>query len=225
MDTKKLLCSIGPGITSALEAVDPKEIEDAVEAIYQADRVFTAGWGRAGNVVRILGMDLSQLGKVVYCVGDNSTPSIQKDDILIVNSGSGNTGTIEVIARKAKKYGAKVILITGSTDPENSLIGKYTDLFIRIPLRKDLPEGYEKLVNMLFGSPSTDRGFGSKPDFGFSEEVREQITMDKYFQLYEIGFILNEVIMQKYMERAGRSFEDISYYHNNLEWSTTHPLK
>ncbi|MBQ5956925.1 MAG: hypothetical protein IJL46_05065 [Clostridia bacterium] len=48
--------------------------------------MFTAGWGRAGNVVRILGMNLSQMGKQVYCVGDNSTPSIQKDDILIINS-------------------------------------------------------------------------------------------------------------------------------------------
>ena len=51
MTTRELLDSIGPGITGALKAVDPVQIEEAVDAIYAADRVFTAGWGRAGNVV------------------------------------------------------------------------------------------------------------------------------------------------------------------------------
>ena len=217
MTTRELLDSIGPGITGALKAADPVQIEEAVDAIYAADRVFTAGWGRAGNVVRILGMNLSQMGKQVYCVGDNSTPSIQKDDILIINSGSGNTRTIAIIAEEAKSYGAKVILMSGNPDAGDSRIGQYTDHFITIPARPDLPPNYDKISRMLKGGKDSNRGFGTKVEFDYSPEEREQITMDKYFAIYEIGFILNEVIMQKYMEKIGGSFEYISYYHNNLE--------
>ena len=81
MTTKELLQSIAPGIGDILNAIDPDSIDELVDAIIESNRVFTAGWGRAGNIVRILGMDLSQFGKQVYCVGDNSTPSIHRGDI------------------------------------------------------------------------------------------------------------------------------------------------
>ena len=80
-----------------------------------------------------------------------------------------------------------------------------------------LPPNYDKISRMLKGGKDSNRGFGTKVEFDYSPEEREQITMDKYFAIYEIGFILNEVIMQKYMEKIGGSFEYISYYHNNLE--------
>jgi 6-phospho-3-hexuloisomerase len=215
METKELLKSIGPGITDILNAIDPDSIDRVVDAIIEAERVFTAGWGRAGNIVRILGMDLSQFGKPVYCVGDNSTPSIHENDILIVNSGSGNTRTIAVIAEEAKSYGAKVVLITGSSHPEGSLIGKYTDLFIQIPDRFDMPPIWD--MKPEGAEDSKNKGLGVRVRYALSKEEREQVTMDKYFSVYEVGFILNEVIMQRYMEKTGHVFEDISYYHNNLE--------
>ena len=44
MDTKELLKSIGPGITDILNAIDPDSIDRVVDAIIEAERVFTAGW-------------------------------------------------------------------------------------------------------------------------------------------------------------------------------------
>ena len=93
-----------------LNQVDPAQIEEIATALAEAKRVFTAGWGRAGNIIRILGMDMSQIGKVVFCVGDNGTPSAHPGDLLIINSGSGNTKTIAVLAEQAKEQGVKMCI-------------------------------------------------------------------------------------------------------------------
>lgn len=107
LDITKLLACAGNNVAETLNKVDPAQIEAIASAIAESKRVFTAGWGRAGNVVRILGMDMSQIGMLVYCVGDNGTPSIHPGDILLINSGSGNTKTIAVIAQQAKERALK----------------------------------------------------------------------------------------------------------------------
>ena len=81
-------------ISAIFQAIAQPQIDALVEAIMRTDRIFISGWGRAGNVARILGMNCSQLGKLVFCVGDNGTPAIQPGNLLIIVSGSGNTKTI-----------------------------------------------------------------------------------------------------------------------------------
>lgn len=135
LDITKLLACAGNNVAETLNKVDPAQIEEIASAIAESKRVFTAGWGRAGNVVRILGMDMSQIGMLVYCVGDNGTPSIHPGDILLINSGSGNTKTIAVIAQQAKEQGAKVALISGAA-PEDSIIGKIADINVTVPRLK-----------------------------------------------------------------------------------------
>ena len=114
LDAKKMLDCAGKNISEILNMVDPAQIEEIATALAEAKRVFTAGWGRAGNIIRILGMDMSQIGKTVFCVGDNGTPSAHPGDLLIINSGSGNTKTIAVLAQQAKEQGLKVALISGA---------------------------------------------------------------------------------------------------------------
>ena len=135
LDIKKLLDCAGKNVAETLNKVDPAQIEEIATAIAESKRVFTAGWGRAGNIARILGMDMSQIGMLVYCVGDNGTPSIHPGDILLINSGSGNTKTIAVIAEQAKEQGAKVALISGAA-PEDSTIGKIADINVTVPRLK-----------------------------------------------------------------------------------------
>ena len=111
--------------------IEQAQFDALVDAILEAPRVFTAGWGRAGNIVRILGMNLVHLGKTVFCVGDNSTPAIEKGDLLIIFSASGNTKTITVLCEQAKHFGAKVALISrGGTA---SAMGQLADLNVVIP--------------------------------------------------------------------------------------------
>ncbi|WP_438357045.1 hypothetical protein [Staphylococcus hominis] len=47
-----------------------------------------AGKGRSGFVANSFAMRLNQLGKQAFVIGESTTPSIQKDDLFIVISGS-----------------------------------------------------------------------------------------------------------------------------------------
>ena len=125
-----------------LAGIDQAQLDAMVDAILEAKRIFVAGWGRAGNIVRILGMDMSQLGMNVFCVGDNNTPSIHERDLLIIFSGSGNTKTISLICQQGKDHGAKVCLISGNAD---STMGKIADINVVIPASqwKEEKEGEE----------------------------------------------------------------------------------
>ena len=113
-----------------LAGIDQAQLDAMVDAILEAKRIFVAGWGRAGNVGRILAMDCSQIGLQSYCVGDNGTPSIQPGDILVISSGSGNTKTMAILAQQAKDHGAKLGLISANAD---STIGRLADVNVVIP--------------------------------------------------------------------------------------------
>ena len=210
LDITKLLDCAGKNIAETLNKVDPAQIEAIATAIAESKRVFTAGWGRAGNVIRILGMDMSQIGMLVYCVGDNGTPSIHPGDILLINSGSGNTKTIAVIAQQAKEQGAKVALISGAA-PEDSIIGKIADINVTVPRLKknNFRPPVDKNVK--------NKGLGERVDWGLSPEQREKMAYDDVTGYYESAFALNEVIRKVVMEKIGAKSEDIMYYHNNLE--------
>jgi 6-phospho-3-hexuloisomerase len=62
-------------------------------------------------------------------VGDTITPAITSEDLLIIGSGSGETGTLKIIANKAEKIGAKIALITTNAD---SSIGHQADHIVTI---------------------------------------------------------------------------------------------
>ena len=67
----------------ALIAISQEELDALCQAILDARRIFVAGWGRAGNVIRLLSMNCSQMGLKTHIVGDNSTPSIHEGDLLV----------------------------------------------------------------------------------------------------------------------------------------------
>ena len=96
----------------ALIAISQEELDALCQAILDARRIFVAGWGRAGNVIRLLSMNCSQMGLKTHIVGDNSTPSIHEGDLLVIGSGSGNTDTMKILADQAKEHGAKLALVT-----------------------------------------------------------------------------------------------------------------
>lgn len=80
-------------------------------------------------MVKCCAMRLMQLGLTAYVAGETTTPSITAEDLLIVVSGSGETGTIALMAKKAKVIGADLAFITIVPD---STIGKLADLTIPI---------------------------------------------------------------------------------------------
>lgn len=213
MDTKQILTQAGNHVAEVLSKIDPAQVDALAKAIAKANRVFVSGWGRAGNVAGILGMDMSQIGKVVFRVGDNNTPSIHEGDILLVVSGSGNTKTISIIAKEAKDFGATVGLISTS---EQSIIGEIADYNIVLP---HIETPMSKI--MKDKRPPRDPKFkstaGTRETYDLTAEEREAITLDQMELTYQAAFILNEVLQQKVMEELGETFEAVHYYHNSLE--------
>ena len=89
-----------------------------------------AGLGRSGVAVKAFAMRLMHMGLPVYVVGEIVTPAIQKGDLLVVGSGSGETGSLTIMAKKVKDIGAELALVT--IFPQ-STIGKLADAIVKIP--------------------------------------------------------------------------------------------
>ena len=110
--------------------VKKEEIKKMISAISGADRIFIDGKGRSGNAMKNFGMRLMHLGLETYVVGETTTPSIRKRDLLLIGSGSGNTHSLVSHVEKAKLVGSKIALITINPD---SKIAKNSDYLLIIP--------------------------------------------------------------------------------------------
>ena len=73
MDRVKLREAVAKGDAELLMAVSQEELDALTQAILDANRIFVAGFGRAGNNVKILSMNCSQAGLETFVCGDNST--------------------------------------------------------------------------------------------------------------------------------------------------------
>ncbi|WP_373702148.1 6-phospho-3-hexuloisomerase [Weissella soli] len=110
-------------ILSELNANTDTQIStELLTLIKQTDRIFLTGAGRSGLALRAFTMRLSQLGKVVFFVGETTTPAIGESDLLIIASSSGETSQLIKYAGIAKDAGAKIWL--WSTNDTNPLANK-----------------------------------------------------------------------------------------------------
>lgn len=110
--------------------IDAGAVDALMDAVLGAKRVYCAGCGRSLLMIRAFAMRLMHLGLTSYVVGETVTPAIGEGDLLIIGSGSGETGSLVNMAGKARAQGASVALITIYPD---STIGGMADLVIKIP--------------------------------------------------------------------------------------------
>ncbi|WP_338780462.1 6-phospho-3-hexuloisomerase [Metabacillus sp. FJAT-52054] len=103
-------------VASVLQQTDSQSAEKAVERIYRAKRIFVAGEGRSGLMAKSFAMRLMHLGLVVYVIGETTTPSVKKEDLLILVSGSGKTKSVEWLSVKAKELGTELLVFTANAD-------------------------------------------------------------------------------------------------------------
>ena len=87
--------------------------------------------------MRAFSMRLMHLGFESYVVGDTTTPAFEKEDLLILGSGSGETGGLINVANKAKKIGGTVAVLTIRRE---STLGRLADLLVEIPAYTDKVE-------------------------------------------------------------------------------------
>ncbi len=119
----------------AIARVDDGAVAELLVAISNASRIFLLGEGRSGLVGRMFAMRLMHLGKQIFVVGETTTPSIGGGDLLIAISGSGETGTVVMMAEGAKQASARLAAVTANRE---SRLAQLADLTVLLPTQHKL---------------------------------------------------------------------------------------
>ncbi|TLS51712.1 6-phospho-3-hexuloisomerase [Paenibacillus antri] len=130
MKTTEYAAEIVKELHRSVERIAEEESETLADIILQSNKVFVAGAGRSGLMGRAFAMRLMHTGKDAYVVGETVTPGIDKGDVLIIGSGSGETRSLIPMAQKAKSLAASVVVVTIA--PE-STIGSLADALVKLP--------------------------------------------------------------------------------------------
>jgi len=116
-------------LTESLNNISENEAEKFLDRLLKSRRVFVIGAGRSMLMLQAFAKRLRHLGKESYVVGETVTPAIGKGDLLVAASGSGKTGGVLNIVKRAEKYKADVVFITASPSPS---LKKIADLVVTI---------------------------------------------------------------------------------------------
>jgi len=130
MQTTQYLTEIIRELQHASEQIQDEQAELLVNEIIGANKIFVAGAGRSGFMAKSFAMRMMHMGIQAFVVGETVTPSLEKGDLLIIGSGSGETKTLVSMAEKAASIGAKIAVVT--IHPE-STIGKLADVIVALP--------------------------------------------------------------------------------------------
>ncbi len=117
-------------LRTALAAVEDDQLAALRQLILSAPRIFLAGKGRSGLMMRGFAMRLMHLGLQAYVVDDVTTPGIVAGDLLLIGSGSGRTPSLVRYAEIATAQGAEIVLFSIA---DQSPVRDYAALTIRIP--------------------------------------------------------------------------------------------
>lgn len=178
-------------ISTALSTVDNTQVEALTDAILEAPHVFISGSGRSGLSIREFAMRLMHMGIPVYVLGEVVTPGLAEGDLLIIASGSGETGGQVVVAEKAKKLGGKLGLITIAPGSSIDSIADYP-VYINAPATKLNRLNREDCVKVSSIQPMAS--------------LFEQCVL-----------LVLDLIILKLMDRRGNNSDEMFLNHTNLE--------
>lgn len=138
VDIVRNLSLVRDEIAGTVAKIDEQQLAGLAAQLGQTGRVFAAGAGRSGLVLRMAAMRLMHLGLTVHIAGDTTTPAISSGDLLLVASGSGTTSGVVKSAETAAKAGARIAAFT--TNPDSPL-AKLADTVVIIPAAQKTDHG------------------------------------------------------------------------------------
>ena len=116
-------------VAETLQAVDEAELAALRHALRSMPRIFIAGRGRSGLQMEAFAMRLMHVGLTVHVVDGVTTPAVEKGDLLLIGSGSGQTPSLVRFAETAAGVGATVALITTAA---SSPIGQAASMVVHL---------------------------------------------------------------------------------------------
>lgn len=128
MSSKDYLIKIILELSNNANYISNDQLAYAIEAIIKAPHIFIAGAGRSGIMAKGFANRLLHLGFSVSLIGDIISPHSKPGDLIIINSGSGETDSLVSLVKKAKD----VQILTFTMNP-NSTIARFSDIIIQLP--------------------------------------------------------------------------------------------
>lgn len=117
-----------------------KIIEIIIER--KKNKIYVYGIGRSGLIARMFAMRLMHLNFIVHVIGDVTTPSISKNDLVIFISNNGETSSLINLANKLNLLNVYLIIITSSI---NSSLFNLSNQYLLIPTSNLIKIDYYKL--------------------------------------------------------------------------------
>lgn len=126
---KKSIDYINKKISDILSNISHDDINRVIDIFFTSNRIFVYGAGRSGLVAKAFAIRLVHLGYQTFVIGETITAPVQKGDLVIIVSGSGETIPAVMTAEIAHNIGASVVSITGK---KNSDIARFADVTVFI---------------------------------------------------------------------------------------------
>lgn len=138
-------------IGEILEKINSKDVEKIKKLFLKSERIFVYGAGRSGLVAKAFAIRLVHLGFQAFVIGETITAPVQKGDLVIIVSGSGETIPAVMTAEIAHKLEAHVVSITAK---RKSDIAKYADitLYIKASCEEENRKKYAPLGTLFEAS-------------------------------------------------------------------------
>jgi 6-phospho-3-hexuloisomerase len=124
----------------------------AYEILNCSGKIIGLGAGRMGYSLQAFIMRLSHLGYKAYMIGDTTTPRIGKGDLVIVNSSSGETQSIILLAELAVQHGARVLGITSGKTSSLTKLAQTCIFYNEINSNQLMKTAYEQFSYLLLDS-------------------------------------------------------------------------
>ncbi|MFD1317936.1 MurR/RpiR family transcriptional regulator [Loigolactobacillus zhaoyuanensis] len=100
------------------QLLDPKTLTEVVQLMQHSQRLYLFGLGSSGYTANEMAQRLIRMGITAFAMTDShmmyiTSGIMQRGDVILVLSTSGNTSEVNQAVTAAKKNGAQVIAITG----------------------------------------------------------------------------------------------------------------
>ena len=127
------IAHIDQQMAEILNNVDRTQVKEAITLFIKARRIFIYGTGRSGLVGKAFAIRLVHLGFQTFVIGETITAPVQKNDLVVLISGSGETIPVAMTAEIARRLGAKIISITANPESHTA---RFADVVIILHSRQ-----------------------------------------------------------------------------------------
>jgi 6-phospho-3-hexuloisomerase len=138
-------------VSESLAGIAPEVIQQTVDLLLKAPKIFVYGAGRSGIIGRAFAMRLVQVGLAAFVIGESTTPIVREGDAVFILSGRGESQSSIQTANIVRREGAQLVVLTGRA---TSKLAHAANLAIPLEFPEDAHQQELAPLGTLFESAS-----------------------------------------------------------------------